>query len=65
MFTAIKFAIYKAKSIAIKDCVINVDQPLYMKAQDIIVAISLANELTAIIKLGAFHIMLSFFCMRW
>ena len=34
LFTAIKFAVHKAKSVAMKACVITFDQPLYIKVQD-------------------------------
>lgn len=60
LFTAIRFAIYRARSIGMNACVITFDQPLYMKAQDIVSAVNLADDLTVIIKLGAFHMMLSF-----
>lgn len=41
-------------------CVINFDQPLYMKSQDTVSDVNLADDLIVIIKLAAFHMMLSF-----
>lgn len=54
-FTAIRFAIDKATSVGMKVCTITFDQPLYMKSQDIVWAVNLADDITVIIRLGGFH----------
>lgn len=61
LFTIINFAINKARSVAMESCIITFGQALYMKEQDIVSAVYLADDLIITIKLGAFNMMSHFF----
>lgn len=61
IYTALLSAIEKCKSLKQESCVITFDQPLYIKARDIVQSIGPNPESIKIfIRLGGFHFLISF-----
>lgn len=60
LYTALLNVIDKSISLGMKSCLITFDQPLYIKARDIISAKRLSDQIFIIIRLGGFHGLMSF-----
>lgn len=61
IYTALLSAIEKCKSLKQEACVITFDQPLYIKARDIVESIGpIPESIKIFIRLGGFHLLMSF-----
>ena len=60
LYTALTEAISLARKFGMNTCVITFDQPLYLKLRDVIGALILDNDILVVIRLGGFHMLMSF-----
>lgn len=60
IFTAINESVDETLSLSMKNYVITFDQPLYVKANDIVGAHNFGDEIKVVVKLGGFQTVLSF-----
>jgi hypothetical protein len=61
IYTVLKFAANECKKYGQQTCFVTFDQPLYVKAVDIVAASISDNELSSVIvRLGGFHLLMSF-----
>lgn len=60
IFTAIKESVDETMRLNMKTCVVTFDQPLYIKARDIVGAYNFGDEIKVVVRLGGFHTVLSF-----
>ncbi|KYN19070.1 hypothetical protein ALC57_08602 [Trachymyrmex cornetzi] len=60
IYTAEVTSAEKAVCLGMKTCFITFDQPLYMKARDILAATLISDETFIVIRLGGFHMLMSF-----
>ncbi|CAH1155651.1 unnamed protein product [Phaedon cochleariae] len=61
IYTVLLNAAEKCKSLGQSSCFVTFDQPLYIKARDIIASVPESSDLSAVIvRLGGFHLLMSF-----
>nr|XP_018912013.1 PREDICTED: uncharacterized protein LOC109040498 [Bemisia tabaci] len=61
IYTALRVAVDKCKVLKQDTCIVTFDQPLFMKAQDIIAHSGDDSELkNVVVRLGGFHLLMSF-----
>jgi len=66
IYTSMKLAIDHIKDINLKTILITFDLPLYMKSLNIVLSSSKDSNIKSIVlRLGGFHILMSFFRMYW
>ena len=61
IYTVLKFAANKCKKYGQQTCFVPFDQPLYVKAVDMVAASANDNDLlSVVVRLGGFHLLMSF-----
>lgn len=61
IYTTLQCAINTAKKHEQRTCLITFDQPLYIKAREIVAASDASSDLSrVVVKLGGFHMLMSF-----